>query len=331
MLRREWLASLAGGAALAVPACRKQTAKGPDKILVLSSRTISVSSLFLAQERGYFKAVGLDVTIEQNGNSAQSLSLLANRKADAIFTTLSVPFLSAIDKGLPIRVVAAREIASPTCGQAGSIFAMRKKFPRGLDDLRVLKGKIIGVGQTIGFSQFALDTQLNRVGLTVEDIRPRTMRSPEAIAAVIGGGLDAAVVNWDFDRNLERVRSEIVQTPGLSKFHPNYQLSHIFFGDTLLQADPGIGGRFLAAYLRAAREFAAGATPDYLRKFAAAQAGDADKLLTACRETFTLTGEVDLNSVRLLTEWAYRRKYLPRPLEPAQVVDTRFLEKAHAS
>lgn len=332
MLRRELLARSAGAAVLAVPACTsRRRVAGPDKILVLASRTISVSSLFLAQERGYFRAAGLSVTIEQNGNSAQSLSLVANRKAEAIFSTLSVPVLSAVEKNLPIRIVAAREIASPACGQVGALFAMRKRFPRGLDDLRVLKGKTIGVGQVLGFSQFALDTHLAKAGLSVEDIIPRTLRSPEAIAAVIGGGLDAAVINWDFDKNLERVRGETVRTAGFAKFHPHYQLSHIFFGGTLLDADPGIGGRFLAAYLRGAREFAAGATPDYLRKFAGIQAGDANRLLGGCRDTFTLSGDLDLNSIRLMTTWAFKRKYLSRKLDPSALVDTRFLERAHAS
>lgn len=333
MLRRTMLSRLAGGSALAASigcTSRKQTS-GPTKLRVLSGRSLPMSSLFLAHERGYFKQAGLDVEIEQLGNAAQGLSALGSGKLDVALSSLGVPFLSAMAKDLPVKIVAGREIASTKCGQFGTYFALRKKFPNGLDNAAVLKGKTIGVGTMIGFLQFSLDTHLATAGLSVDEIIPRTMRSNDSIAAVLGGSLDAAAVNWDFNKNLERVMADAVFTPPLSRYYPDFQVSFIYFGPTLLNADPEIGGRFLNTYLRAAREFAAGATPAFLGALAAEAGATTDDLAKICRNSFALDGRIDMKSLQTLADWALKRKYLGAPFDPSKHVDTRFLEHAHAS
>lgn len=333
MLRRTLLSRLAGGAALAssVACSSRKQESGPTKIRVLAGRTISMSSLFLAHERGYFKQAGLDVELRQDASSSNGLALLGTGKAEASFASLGVPFLAAMARGLPVKFVAAREFASTKCGTFGSIFGMRKRFPNGLDNPAVLKGKTIGVGNMIGFPQFSLDSHMATAGLSVDSIIPRTMRSPEAIAAVISGSLDACVMNWDFDKNLERVMADTVRTPPLAHYHPNFQISFIYFGPALLDADPAIGGRFMAAYLRAAREFAAGATPEYMKNFGRENASDTSKVTGTCRDTLTVDGHIDMKSLQTLSAWAYKRKYLSEPFDPSKHVDTRFLEHAHAS
>lgn len=332
MLRRTLLSRFAGAGALAAAGCSapKRTG-GPTKIHVLNGRSIAMSSLYLTHERGYFKDVGLDVQLDQSASAASGLALIGSGKADVTFSSLGVPFLSAMAKGLRVKFVAGREFASTTCGQFGSIFGMRKRFPNGLDNPAVLKGKTIGVGTMIGFPQFSLDSHMATAGLSVDDIIPRTMRSNEAIAAVISGSLDAAVMNWDFDKNLERVMKDTVHTPPLAHYHPNFQISYIYFGPTMLDADPSIGGRFLSAYLRGAREFTAGATPEYMKNFANEYATGTSRVTDTCRGTVTLDGKIDMNSLKTLSDWAFKRKYLAEPFDPAKNVDTRFLEIAHAS
>lgn len=332
MLRRTLLSNIAGAAATVGVGCStKQQASGPMKLRVLAGRSIAMSSLFQAHERGYFKDAGFEIEIDQTVTPSSNLALLAGKKADVAFASLGVPFLSAMAKGLPVRFAAGREVARPNCGNFGGFFALRKRFPNGLDNAAVLKGKTVGVGSMIGFPQFSLDAHLATAGLSADDIIPRTMRSNEAIAAVIGGSLDAAVINWDFDRNLERILPDIVRTPPLAHYHPNLQISYIFFGPMLLEADPAIGGRFLAAYLKGAREFVGGATPDFMKRFAAEFAGDESRVLGVCRDTVTTDGAIDLGSIQTVSAWAFKRKYLAEPFESAKYVDTRFIERAHAT
>jgi len=138
------------------------------------------------------------------------------------------------------------------------------------------------------------------------------------------------VLNIEFDRNLTAMSAEIVRGPGLARVHPNFQCSHIFFGKTLLAADPEVGERFLSAYLRGAQEFARGKTPRYMVDFARAGGLDVDRVTGACRDTFTLDGAVDLKSLQLFVDWAFRREYISEPLKVEELTDLRFLGSIHA-
>jgi hypothetical protein len=143
--------------------------------------------------------------------------------------------------------------------------------------------------------------------------------------------VDALVLNNDLDRDLASMSSQVVHTQGLAAIHPNFQVSHIFFGKTLLTANVDVGARFLAAYLRGAREFTRGKTPRFMQDYARTNRLDVKRVTQACRDTFALNGEVDMQSLRLFAEWAAWRKYTPRLADVSQLVDLRFLGRTRAS
>jgi ABC-type nitrate/sulfonate/bicarbonate transport system substrate-binding protein len=329
MRRRDFLTGCLMGAATAGTACLGRKPSGLRKIRLTAGRGLTMSSLYLAHELGYFREEGFDLEILQIPNPLDAMTLLAGSKIDVAFAGLVSSFLSAAAKKLPIKIVAGREIASPVCGNMGSIYGLRRTFPDGLENPMVLKGKRVSAGPTIGFTHFALDAQLESVGLTGSDVQSVNLPTSQAAAALIGGQIDAAVLNIEFDRNLIAKASEIVRGPGLARYHPNFQCSHILFGESLLSADPGIGTRFLYAYLRGAREFAQGATPRYMEEFARSAGLDVKLVTGACRSSFAADGSVDLKSLQLFTDWAVRRKFIPQTVNIAELVDLRFIGSLH--
>ena len=331
MRRRDFLAGCLIGTAMFEAACLKRKSAGLQKLRLTAGRGLSMSSLYLAYESGYFRDAGFDLEILQMSNPIDAMTLLAGGKIDVAFAGLVSSFLNASSRKLAVKIVAGREIASPTCGNMGVIYGLRRNFPNGLDNPLVLKGKRVSAGPTIGFSHFALDTQLESVGLTGNDVQSLNLPTSQAAAALVGGRIDAAVLNLEFDRNLIARASEIVRGPGLARYHPNFQCSHIFFGESLLSADTSIGARFLSAYFRGAQEFVRGRTPRFMEEFARSGGLDAKLVAGACRHSFTLDGSVDLHSLQLFVDWAVRRKYIPQPVDVAELIDLRFLRGLHAS
>jgi NitT/TauT family transport system substrate-binding protein len=311
-------------------ACSRRKASSLQKLRVGAVRRLSTSSLHLANELGFFREAGFELEILQSGTPLNSVALLAGGKIDVYFTGCNVTLLNAVIKGIRLKIVAGRQAAFPSCGDVGAIYALRRTFPHGLADLRQLKGKRVAVGQAIGFAQFALDAHLATVGLSMNDVITIGLDIRQNVAALFGGGVDATVGGEDFDRDLASM-PEIVHSPGLASIYPGFQHSYIIFGQTLLAADPDRGARFLSAYLRGAREFARGKTPRFMEQFARAYGLDVKRAVTACRDSFALDGAINLNSLRLLTGWAARRKFISRPMDLSELVDDRFLRRAHAS
>lgn len=328
--RREFARITLGMPALGWLGCAPRGAVTDSRPLRISAaRRLSMSSLYLALESGYFRQLGLDVRVHNIGNSSEALPLLAGGGVDVFFHTVTPSFINAVAKGARVKIVASREIASSTCGHFGSIYGTRESFPGGLADLKHLKGKRIAIGRTIGLTEFALDLHLLNVGLSRNDVDVVLMRHPDAVAALVGGEVDAIVSHEEYDTDLAGVSSRIIRSIGLAEILPNFQYSFVAYGRTLLDGNPGPGSKFLAAYLRAAREFLGGKTPRFMEDFSRSNGLDVDAVLRGCRETFVPDGRIDLKSLEYYVNWAAKKGYCPMPVEAAQLVDTRFLDEAH--
>jgi ABC-type nitrate/sulfonate/bicarbonate transport system substrate-binding protein len=324
MRRRELLA----GALLAAgSACSRRRASSLDKLRVSAPRRLSASSFHLALERGYFREAGFDIEILQAVGPLNAIALLSGGKNDIHLGAINVAILSAIVKGLPIRIVAGREFASATCGDEGAIYGLRRTFPHGLASAAELKGKRVATGRAVGIVEFALDAQLAAAGLSIKDVTPVSLGFRQNTAALLSGGVDAMVATGDFEPDPVSLSPDLVRTPGLARIYPNFQTGYIFFGKTMLDASPERGARFLSAYLRGAREFARGSTPRFMEEFARAGGLDVHKVVTACRATFPLDGAIDRNSLRLFADWAAKRKYIPRAADVSELADDRFLRR----
>jgi len=287
--------------------------------------TLSASSLHLADELGYFQQEGLRIEHVPANSSSEAMVAAAGGQLDVQFTVLNTAFLNAVLRGAQIRIVAGREIARPNCMNMGAICALRRRFPEGLQNLAVLKGKRIAAGPTVGTLYFALDQHLTQAGLSIKDVTTVALGWPEDYTALLSGSIDAMVLS---DVIPTGGRSELlVFSRAFGELRPNFQYSFIFFGKTMLEEDPEVGRRFLRAYYRGAQEFARGRSPSYMKKFAEYRKIEVADLKDVCRESFSLDGAVDRDSLHAFSSWALERGLVPRLLQFHELTDLRFLEK----
>lgn len=329
MLRRELLTiGVPGVVVAAASSCRRRPPSGKlRKIRVAGSRRLNMSNLHLAHELGYFREAGLDVEIMQWDTPQIGMALIAGGHVDVAARGFDAMLLNGAIRGVRAQIVAGRESAAPNCGSVGAIFALRKTFPNGLEDLRQLKGKRVAVGPAIGYTRFALDTHLERSGLKTEDVAIVSLRAPDAVGALLGGNVDAVVTSDDLDVDLRTLAADGIRSVGLARYYPGMQYSYIFFGSNLLDGDPDVGVRFLRAYLRGTREFIAGKTPRYMVDLAKKGGLDVERTVGACRDGISADGTIDMEGLDRYAEWAYRKNYTPRLVHASEIVDQRFLEK----
>jgi len=298
------------------------------KLRVAAPLGLSLSSLHLSLEAGFFKEAGFDVEILTITRSPEALAALAGNKVEVLFAPQNVAILNAVIRGLPVRIVAGREFISADCRRKAFLCGLRKNFPNGLLDLSVLKGKRVAASSSISFVHFALEEHLKTAGLTLKDVTVLNLSGPEAIAAMLKGAVDAQLL---FDESLlPETGEELVFSRSFAEIHPNFQYGLILYGQTLREADIRIGRRFLQAYFRGVREFQRGRTPHFLKEFAAYYGVDSGKIEKLCRSHFTTDGSLDLGSLKVFCDWAFNRGYIPRPVEPSELVDLRFNVKANA-
>jgi len=315
-------------AGLAGLAACSRTPSSLRKLRVAAPLGLSLSSLHLSLEAGFFEDAGFDVEILTITRSPEALAALAGNKVEVLFAPQNVAILNAVTRGLPVRVVAGREFISPNCRRMAFLCGLRRNFPKGLQDLSVLKGKKVAAGSSISFMHFALDEHLKTAGLTLDDVTVLNLSGPEAIAALLKGALDAYLL---FDESLlPETAEELVFSRSFAEIRPNFQYGLILYGQALREAGTETGRRFLEAYFRGVREFQRGRTPRFLKEFARQYGVDPKRIESLCRSHYTPDGSVDLKSLKAFCDWAFSRAYIPRPVEPAELVDLRFTRKADA-
>jgi len=300
---------------------------GREKIRISAAPTLSMCSLYLAQEAGYFQRAGLEVELQEIREPRVTLPMLAGGKVDVSFTAFAPVVINALARGGRLSIVAGREIASPHCGDFGAVYGTRKRFPSGIPNFRLLKGKRIAVRRAAGIGEFALETELASVGLPPSAVEMMPYAEAEAMAAVLGGHVDGLVSQGNIERG-HAAASQLVRTPGLGQILPNFQYSYVLFGSRMLESSVEMGARFLAAYLRASREFLQGRTPNFMVQFARSNNLDPEAVQRACRGTFVADGTIDFESIQRFVSWAVKRGFCTQTLSRERVVDTRFLELA---
>ena len=286
-----------------------------------------MSPFFLALERGYFRGVGLDARPQVVNNSAEAATLLAVGRLDAAFTTVSPALMNAVARGSEVRVVLGRDIVTPVCGDAGALYARKSAFPEGVSDIRRWNGKRIWAGPRMGTGEFMLDLILRRAGLDPMRTPHVSLALAEATAALISGGIDAMLNGNNLPLNLHSHLGIVRETAG-SHLLSNLQISHVLFGPGLLKGNIAAGVSFLACYLRAFREYQAGATPQFLRDLVAIQGRD-PAVLSYCRNYSVPDGKVDMGSIDLYVDWAVERGYVQQGFKDGTLVDGRFAETAY--
>jgi len=179
--------------------------------------------LIIAQEKGFFKAKGLDVQLEViDGLGERKQALLAG-KIQAMATALDV--VISIE-GAPLKVVWAFDSSHGADG-------LLVRNGKGINSISDLKGKEIAL-QEATTSHFFMLNMLAKAGLTDKDVKIVNMTAGEAGAAFVAGKVDAAVT-WEpwLSKGVKADGKVLVSTkdaPGLIAdvvaFHADFVKAH---------------------------------------------------------------------------------------------------------
>ncbi len=322
MTRKEALLAISGGA---LASCSRPS--NGRLIRVSAFPGGSANSVYLAQEAGYFAREGLDVEIRLTTNTPQNVPLLGRGRLDVGLGALNPALLNGVAAGLKVRIVGVLDVASPRCGGTGTLYGRRSLFPNGLSDLRQLRGRRIAISSRTGITGFFLESLLNSAGMNSSEVQVLEVSQSEAVAALVGGGLDATVCSHR-EMELDRFSAKIVRGPSVGEVYPDLQYSFAVFGPTLLSGSPEAGIRFLAAFLRGARDQRAGKVPQILS--GGTREGDETTAMSAelCHWNEIDGSAIDLASIGRFVAWAERSGYSPKRVEPAELIDARFWGEA---
>ena len=209
----------------------------------------AMSSLWVAQEGGYFKREGLDTELLYIGGG--SLLIQSMLSGDVPFAYgPSVPVINASLRGADLVLI----------GNTGNSLVFSIMSRPEIKQPANLKGKRVGVTRLGGSTDWALDAALKHWGLERRDlIVVQTGGMPEGLAGLIAGAFDAVVLSPPSNFKAAKAgMHELVDVGQLKIIFPNTPLST---SESFIKSNRDITLRFLRGFtqglhrLRTDKEF----------------------------------------------------------------------------
>jgi NitT/TauT family transport system substrate-binding protein len=169
-------------------------ADGPAKVTyVYAGPTSYYWDTFAAQQLGFFKDEGVDVSLVRSDNVAQQTQMLLTGAADIIGANAEVA-MAAIEKGAAITMVAAQT------GKQGFVFVARPE----IKDYADLRGKLLGATQLKDASATMLVQLMKKHGLDRKDFDLVALGgTPNRFAALTSGAVAATLLSPPLDYKAE--------------------------------------------------------------------------------------------------------------------------------
>jgi NitT/TauT family transport system substrate-binding protein len=194
---------------------------GPKEPLTIAIGTPEPSLLTLiAEDQGYFKKYGLDVTIREYPAGAYAMKELLNGNADLASAAEFVGVANSFQNP-DLRIIT-------TTAKIDNIFLISRN-DRGITRPSDLKGKTIAVTKGT-VSEFLLGRYLTLNGMDIHTITVLYLSPADSIKSVVNGDADAAII-WD------PYASRIEEQLGRNSTTWNAQSGQLYYWATYTRAD----------------------------------------------------------------------------------------------
>ncbi|MDC7786092.1 ABC transporter substrate-binding protein [Rhodoplanes sp. TEM] len=268
--RRRFVSTTAAAAAtLAMP--RIGRAQERTRIRIGVVPLISSGPIFLAQARGFFEKVGLDVELRYFADGVLAMPALVAGELDTTVATLNAGLFNTVSKGAPFKLILDRGSEKPGSGSM-TIAASNDMVTAGMTapgKMGLLKGKRVAIQAPGGIDQYLIGLGVQRAGLD-----PRTdvewssgLAYPDIVKAIGAGRADAANVPVPLGFLVEKNNFGKLVFSGYD-IEPNTQLACWVMSQKFLDANKSAAVRFAMVHTWAGRLYnkaAAAKDPDVIR------------------------------------------------------------------
>jgi len=333
MWMRRWMAGLCIGLLILLsPGSGRALGQGRPvlRVRVVHVPVLIFAPLYVAIERGYFTAQGMDVELISTPGGASSFAVLASGRAEAVVGGLGAALFNAAARGLDFKVVGPGHLERPP--DSTPLVVSRKAFDSGeIRAVRDLRGKRVSVNVIGSATEFWLNAALLKGGLTMSDVKLVEVNFPDVPAALANGAIAAGMLGEPL-ATLAEDRGQISRLS--DDFINGVQVTAVYFGGEFMRRHPREAVGFLVAWLRACRDLSGDAfRRDAITRIVEKYTGvPADVVKRARPPFYEPNGTINVNDYTRLQDYFRKRGLLTynHPLPPAAYIDTSFMRRALA-
>jgi len=250
---RRWIAL---GIAIFSISFAAPTPASAQKISIGVLRLASSGAIFIAHDKGYFAAEGLETDIKPFTAAQQVPLAVTSGDVDFGVTGLTAGFFNLAGKGA-LKIIAAQSREEPAFHLVGYMVS-NVAYERGFHSLQEFPGKRVGITTVGSTLEYSLGLLARKYRFDIKSVTLVPLQSlPNMAAAFKGGQVDAILAPANVARQLEADKAGRVL--GWVGDETPWQLGALFTSPRMIETRRPVVGKFIRAYLRA--------TADYNRAF----------------------------------------------------------------
>lgn len=315
-------------------------ASAQDVLRVGEGPFITGGGFLIANEKGYFKRLGLQIETKMFIDGQQAVPALIAGDLDLSFMTANAGLFNSVARGAPIVVILDR--GNNKTNRGYTVINVSKQMAesgvKSLADLAKLKGKKIGVSGTGSINQYVFSLALQKAGLDPRrDVQwVFNVPQPDLMKMLGQNQVDATDLAYQFGFFAEKNGWGPMMATG-DKIDPDGTIAVIATRQSLLKDKRDQLVRFAMAYLQGAKEFnAAAANPDkhpdivdILAKTTALQKPETIKAIAPNWSYVNEDGIPNIPSVMKMQDyWADYYDYVEKKVSAERLFDTSIAKEA---
>jgi len=311
---------MVGGAAAAQPV---------QKIMVGMVPSLPAAATYIANDKGWYRELGIEVEISNVDSAASAMSLVASNRLQVVEGGLASNYWNALAQGLPV-IMASERGSSPL----HHAILVRNDLKNEIKSIADLKGRKIAIVAPGAILAYELGKTLETVGLSYKDVEITYIPFTQMGLALTNKAVDAVVSIPPFSdialaQNLgwRLVDPDEVITPT-----PMAAVAYVINADWARQ-NPVLAHNFFLASARGIREYCQAYhhgpnrqyVVDLLLKNGVSNRDVIDKFPWPSRDP---NGRMDPASVLDIQDWFFRQGFIKQKFPLEKLVDQSYAEEA---
>ncbi len=209
---------------------------------------------YIAIEKGYFAAEGVEVVLERFNSASQATAPLSTNQVQVVGGGVSAALYNAFARDWPVRIAMARTRDMP--GYSSDTLILRNDLKATIPTPKELKGRVIAINTPASVLHFMLAKLMESVGLSIADVQTINMAWPNMGPGLESKAIDGGTVVEPFaalyaQKNIAfpfRRAADFMSKPPL-------EVSVILFSKTWIDKQPDQAKAFTVAYLKGVRDY----------------------------------------------------------------------------
>jgi NitT/TauT family transport system substrate-binding protein len=211
---------------------------------------------YIAEEKGYFKQEGLEVTITTIANILDVVPALSSGQMDVAQGGLNAGIFNAATRDVPVRIVADSGSNGSPQDDPASLMLRKDLADTGqIKDYADMKGLRVATSAKDNIAEVWVAKALQKAGLTLQDVDYQGNLAFTNMAAAFGNkAIDMAIVPEPFATAFEGQGLAARWKGTYEIYGTNEQVGVVMYGAKMI-ANPDLARRWMTAYLRGVRDY----------------------------------------------------------------------------